>query len=210
MERSPFHAWNLRRNPFGQLTREERGHLAVVDRMQQWLEWLKNTRAAIEFVGPCGHGKSTHLLAIMSQLPQAEYVYYPPSGARPALPRSRPALVDEAQRMGYFRRRQMLRGPGPLVIGTHCSLAHLLQKAGFQVLTVDVELPKTAAMVSEMLNRRIEASRWQPHLPVTHIDDAFATRLLDRFGSNVRNIEHFLYEQFQATVREHAPWPPVI
>ncbi len=207
---SPFHAWNLTRNPFGELTRAERAELAIVPQLSEWASMMEDARTAIEFVGDCGFGKTTHLLAFQSILSDVSYVYYPPRGYRPALPQSRPLLIDEAQRMGYFRRRQMLRGPGPLVIGTHQSLAGSLRLRGFCVTSVDVSRPKQACEVQQILNRRIQASRLHPEQPLPEIDLQSAGQLAIKFSSNLRAIEAFLYEYFQMCVLEKAPWPPAL
>jgi len=61
--RSPYLRWNLLRNPFGELTRQERAELAVVD-VAIYLAELQAGRTALHFLGDQGRGKSTHLLAI--------------------------------------------------------------------------------------------------------------------------------------------------
>jgi hypothetical protein len=204
---SPYLRWNLRRNPFGELSREERAELAVVDDLNVWLQILAQPRSALQFVGDCGFGKTTHLLALQLALPGSVYVYYPQRGRRPSLPSVRPVVVDEAQRMGWWQQCRLLRGPGPVVLGTHVDLARQLGLAGFKVTTVDVERPKSADALSKILNRRIDASIFDPNGEVALIDNAFAEQLLQRFGSNVRRIEHFLYDRFQQCVLNDAPWP---
>ncbi len=207
---SPFASWNLRRNPFGELSREERGELAVVERIEDWLKVLEGSMSALQFVGDCGFGKTTHLLALLRHLPAASYVYYPEAGTPPPLPRARPVLIDEAQRMGRRQEIQLIRHAGPVVLGTHVDFTSRLQRAGFEVTTVNVESPKTSETLTRILNRRIEASRLSDDQSLPLIAPALAAKLLQRFGSNVRNIEHFLYDCFQRSVAEHAPWPPAI
>ena len=55
---------NLRRNPFGEPLRAERGELAVADRsmLEEWVERLQRPGFAVQFLGGCGRGKTTHLL----------------------------------------------------------------------------------------------------------------------------------------------------
>lgn len=210
MFRSPYSTYNLRRNPFGELTREERAELAVIDGLEEWILALDNQRTAIQFVGDCGFGKTTHLLAIEKRLSNAVYVHYPETGPRPALPCVRPVLVDEADRMGWREHIRLLRGSGPIVIGTHVDYSWRLRLAGFQVLTVNLEIAKQPSLLAKMLNRRIEASRLLEALPIPQIDEQFAAQLLLRFDSNVRRIEHYLYERFQLSISEQTPWPPAI
>jgi len=207
---SPYSIYNLRRNPFGELTRAERADLAVVEELDEWVRALTDERTAIQFVGSCGFGKTTHLLAIEKRLPSSTYVYYPETGPRPALPRERPVLVDEADRMGWQQHIRLLRGGGPIVIGTHVDYSWRLRLAGFQVLNVNVEFRKEPSLLAKILNRRIESSRLVEGLSVPQVDEDFAEQLLHRFDSNLRRIEHFLYERFQLSISEQTPWPPAI
>ena len=48
---------NLKFNPFGELTREQRRQVAVAE-LTNVLDWLSEPRRAVQFVGPCGHGLS--------------------------------------------------------------------------------------------------------------------------------------------------------
>lgn len=201
----------LLRNPFGELTRVERAELALID-VEACLERLAHDRSALQIIGPCGHGKTTHLLAIERAVAGCGYVYFPEDGAQPPLPCGRPLLVDEAQRLGWRRRRQLLRSSGPLVLGTHVDMSVALGRAGFEVFTIDVAIPKSPAELQRIFNRRIEASRLasglgvtgdaQPHPLCLTLDDVVA--LQQQFGSNIRRIEHYLYEVFQRWVEKES------
>lgn len=122
MMQSPYATYNLRRNPFGELTRDERAELAVVDGLDEWIQALNDERTAIQFVGDCGFGKTTHLLAIEKRLPEAAYIYYPETGPRPPLPCQRPVLVDEADRMGWRQHMRLLRRGWPYRNRIACGL----------------------------------------------------------------------------------------
>ncbi len=209
-KQSPYSFFNLHRNPFGELTRAERAELAVIDELDEWIGALADKRTAIQFVGGCGFGKTTHLLAIEKRLRSAAYVYYPEAGCRPVLPLARPVLVDEADRMGWRQHMRLLCGGGPIVIGTHVDYSWRLRSAGFHVKNVNVEREKKPNLVARILNRRIEASRLVAELPIPQIDVNFAEQLIHRFDSNLRRIEHFLYERFQLSISEQTPWPPAI
>lgn len=207
---SPYSVYNLRRNPFGELTRAERAELAVVEDLDTWVEALRDQRTAIQFVGNCGFGKTTHLLALERRLGSSKYVYYPETGPRPALPRERPVLVDEADRMGWWQHLRLLRGSGPIAIGTHVDYSLRLRLMGYRVLKVDLEQPREPNLVARILNRRIESSRLVEGVAVPQVDLAFAEQLLRRFHSNLRCIEQYLYDRFQLSVSEQAPWPPAV
>ena len=153
LEASPYHAWNLYRNPFGELTRTERAELAVVEDLQPWLEFLRRPRAALQFVGDCGRGKSTHLLALQKAIADSIYVYFPEDGPRPRLPARRPALIDEAQRMGVWNKWRLLRSSGPIALGTHVDLSSQLGRAGFEIVTVDMQRPLSRQSISSSPKR---------------------------------------------------------
>mgnify|MGYP000964671584 FL=1 len=184
---SPFAKLNLIRNPFGELQPAERAELAVVD-TPRWLELLRQPTSAVQFIGPGGHGKTTHLLALAHRLPQAAYVYLPEDGPPPSLPRARPVLIDEAQRLRWWQRRQVLAVGGPLALGTHEDLTPALRRAGLTVVTVEVAADQSPERLADILNRRIEASR-AGDAPVPRVDLPQAIELRRRFGADIRQIE---------------------
>ena len=212
---SPYAKLNLIRNPFGELTRNERAALAVVD-CREWVATLSQPNTAVQFLGPCGHGKTTHLLALAQALaqsfpesfPQADYVYLPPSGTRPKIARTRPLLIDEAQRLGWWQRRQVFAAGGPLVLGSHEDLRPALERAGLRVVTVDVADGTTPERLVEIANRRVEASRLDAG-PVPRIELPQAIELRRQHGCDVRRIEDDLYRHFQQLAKGMTPWQPV-
>jgi len=54
----PWARFNLHRNPFGELTPDERAELAVVN-VDYLVEMLGDPRQAVQFIGECGRGKTT-------------------------------------------------------------------------------------------------------------------------------------------------------
>ena len=191
----PFGHLNLSRNPFGELTREERVAAAVVD-VEELRSWVDD-RHALQFIGDCGHGKTTHLLALLSMFSEAKYVYLPEDTRCPTIPDGSPLFIDEAQRLPLWRRFLVFRRNVPLVIGTHRDLSRPLRRAGYRVRTIDVAHGLTTTRLTSILNRRIELARIGPAI-VPRIDDVVSGKLLARFGPNVRAMEHFLYERVQA------------
>lgn len=203
---SPYAKFNLFRNPFGELTREERAELAVVE-VQSWLELLSSPATAIQFMGPCGHGKTTHLLAIQRALPRSVYVYLPPDGPQPPIPAQRPLLIDEAQRLSFRQRRRVFSQGGAFVLGTHDDLTKHLQRHGLEVVTVDVAADHSPERLMHVLNRRIEASRLTA-TAVPRIHPQHALNLHRQWGANIRQIEQHLYDQFQDAAEKGLSWPP--
>ena len=207
---SPYHRYNLVRNPFGELTREQRAELAVVPELESYLTLLApGGRVALQFIGDCGRGKSTHLLHLAARLPAASYVYFPEDGRRPPLPAGTSVLVvDEAQRMGWLRQIQMIRSGRPLVLGTHRDLSRLLSRGGYAVTTIALDAAKSPDEIAEICNRRIAAAALDPLRPVPSVGLTLARELVTRRGSDVRAIEAELYDSFQATAKKGLAWPP--
>jgi hypothetical protein len=205
---SPYARLRLSRNPFGELTRDERATIAVID-IAPWIAALELPRTALQFIGPKGHGKTTHLLAIQRSLPASEYIYLPEDEPLPPIPHRRPLLVDEAQRLGRFARRRVFQRGGPLVLGTHQDFTSELRRAGLEVTTVDVEAGQSAERLAKILNQRIDASRL-PDSNVRLISVDEAQKLRQRFGGNIRAIEGYLYDLFQSASQKGTPWPPAI
>lgn len=197
----PLAHLNLRCNPFGELSPSQRVEAAVVQ-VACWLPWLDAPRRAVQFVGPCGRGKTTHLLALQARLPQGAYVYLPEVGGCPPIPQGRPLLVDEAQRLPWRVRRRLLATGTPLVLGTHVDLIGPLRRSGYRVHTVQVAAGLDPQRLTEILNRRIAAARLAAG-PVPEVAVADAQRLIARWGDDIRSIEGFLYERIQQHAGEH-------
>lgn len=196
----PFAKLNLLRNPFGQLSRDERIAAAIVD-TDRWRERLADPGYALQFLGDCGRGKSTHMLALLALCPDGAYVYLPEDRPRPAIPHGAPLFVDEAQRLPWWDRHRVIRRGVPLVLGTHRDLRRPLERAGYVVETVDVTEFTSPARVQQVLNRRIELARLGPGaLPQVAADEV--TRLMEEFGDDLRSMEDRLYDQFQSAVQE--------
>lgn len=192
----PLAALNLRENPFGECTAQQRAELAVVD-LDPARRFLEGTRRAVQFIGDCGRGKSTHLHALRVQLSSARYVYLPEVGRPPRLPDADPLLVDEAQRLSAWRRWRLLRRGSNLVLGTHVDLGKPLRRAGYRVQTIRVAESLTATQIAKIANRRIAAVRLGLDRPIPRLSVAEAARLQRCFGTDVRAMESYLYERIQ-------------
>jgi hypothetical protein len=204
---SPFLRHNLFRNPFGELTSSERAELAVVD-VEPYLVFLADSRSVLQFLGDCGRGKSTHLLALQRHLLDASFLYIPEQKPAPKLPLCRPLLVDESQRLPKSMLVELARSGGPLVLGTHSDHTAVFRKYDLQVRTVQVSKDLSAETLQAIFLARIEGSRSNVG-PLPTFPLSLANRLLMRFGSDIRTMEHYLYDRFQANVLKHQLWPPV-
>lgn len=189
-------AWcNLGRNPFGEMTRDERADLAVVN-VDAIAGQLHSDFSAVQLIGACGDGKTTHLLHLAAMLNDAAYVYLPEDGCCPAIPHARPLLIDEAQRLPRGVRRRVFDSGLPLVLATHRELNRPLQRAGYNVTTEHIGTRTDAALIGRAMNRRLTSCRLTAG-DVPQLSVADADWLAARFGSDLRAIEGFLYDQVQ-------------
>ncbi len=190
----PYAHLNLRRNPFGEFSEDERTALARVD-VDPIIARLNDPRYVVQFVGEKGYGKTTHLLAIRSRLPGAGYVHIP-EGERAAVPSGCPILIDEAQRLTQWQQFQVFRSNTPLVLGTHRDFQRKLRRAGRVVETIEVEQGTDTERLHRLLNARIEwVRRGDGQMPSITLPTA--DNLLKEFGPNIRGILHQLYTAFQ-------------
>ncbi|TWU57206.1 hypothetical protein [Rubripirellula reticaptiva] len=195
------HRWerhHLVRNPFGELTREERTRLAIVDG-DQWDSLIGRPHSAVQFIGDCGRGKTTRMLAIADRHAESAYVYLPENGTIPAIPTGNPVMIDEAQRLPRKIRHCIFSSGVSLVIATHKDLTGPLNRHGYQVHTERIGDHNNATHIRRVLNTRIEASMSDDGLAKL-ISAEDAEVLHRRFGSDLRGIEGFLYQQIQTQV----------
>jgi hypothetical protein len=170
--------------------------MAFVD-IAQAIEHLKESpRAAVQFVGGKGYGKTTHLLALSLYFPASHYLYLP-EGERCAIPSNGdPILIDEAQRLTRLQRWTLFRSDRRLIFGTHVDDSAALRRAGRPVLTLAADRLTDAARVHKILNFRIQTFR-RTAGPIPSITNATASELHTQFGSDLRSIEQSLYQLFQ-------------
>ena len=190
----PFAASNLRRNPFGSLPPEEIPFVPLVP-IEPLLERLADRRFALQFVGECGRGKTTHIQAIHALLPGAPYVHLPEGQRPPPIPHGPIVCVDESQRLGRLSRRRLFRRDAALVLGTHVDHTPELLRTGRLVETVSIE-GLSLDRLDRIVRARIEAARRGPG-PVPRIGRATLERLLERHGDDLRSITDQLYDRMQ-------------
>lgn len=194
---------NLFRNPFGELTRAERADLAVVD-LDAIAKQIKPARRnCYQWIGECGRGKTTRLLALQKHFSDAVYVYLPEDQPCPAIPVASLLLIDEAQRLPRGVRKTIFATGVPLILATHRDLSRPLRRHGYDVVTERIGLVLTPSKLATMLNRRIRASARVPRQTVPIIDEAITSELIRRFGTDIRAIESYLYQTVQSQVFEH-------
>ena len=195
----PFVHLNLRWNPFGEPSQDDRPALAVVDpaTLERWRLRLATERFALQFLGDAGHGKSTHLHALRVAFPAAPFTYVPEDepARLPPIARGVPYVVDEVQRLGRWRRVRIFRRAEALVLGSHEDLTAELARVGFAVETVRLAGPDRATL-GRILRARVEWARRGPG-PVPTFPDPTLDALRARFGGDVRAMEAWLYDRLQ-------------
>lgn len=191
----PYGHLHLWRNPFGELPWEDRIAAAEVD-VTRWLPVLSRPKTAVQFMGDCGRGKTTHLLALLKYAPQAAYVYLPEAQPHPPIPTTSPLFVDEAQRLGWRIRRRVWQRGQPLILGTHLDLTRSLQRFGYDVETVTVSQQVSEEQLGRIFRQRIEMAALGTG-PVPDISSARIHSLMDAHGTNIRAMLETLYDVFE-------------
>ncbi len=197
------------RNPFGSATFEELAALMVSDvAIAPLVERLRRppaaARVAIEFVGPCGHGKSTHLTALWTHFRKLPRTLLRPDETAPRIPRAPIVFLDESQRLPAWRRRWLFRRRAHFVLATHVSHREEFEAAGIE----DVVHHRVGALEPDAFRARLEAfvqrrMRWAalgtgptPDVPAELLD-----ALVRQHGQHLRATQDALYDWFQALVR---------
>ncbi|MFO1001948.1 MAG: hypothetical protein U0936_16555 [Planctomycetaceae bacterium] len=195
----PFDHLNLRRNPFGEFSVEERTELAIVE-LETALDHLKSFSTklppALQVIGEKGFGKTTHLLAIAKYFPDAVHLYIP-EGEHPKIPDvGEPLLIDEAQRLTLWQRLWLFRSRRTLVLGTHRDFTQHLKWAGRSVLTLEAARHTTPERIEQILNDRIKSVR-RNSKPIPVITRATVEKLFALYGNDLRSMQHELYDVIQ-------------
>lgn len=197
----PWQWCNLGRNPFGELTREDRVSVAECD-VQAIASRVSADRQAVQLIGDCGRGKTTRMLRLSDMIMDSVYVYLPEDQPCPVIPWGRPLLIDEAQRLPRRVRGEIFASGLPLVLATHRDLKRPLRAAGYTFHNEHIGDANDAELLCRIANRRLELCRLGPgQVPVLSIEDA--RWLVKKFGSDFRAVEGFLYEQIQSQKNSH-------
>lgn len=186
---------NLMCNPFGEVPTGERAALVVAD-LDELTRHVGRTGFALQVIGDSGRGKTSCLLAVAAQFPQARYVRVDLDN-RVRIPRAPLIIVDELQHLaGVKRRRLFANRAQSLVIGTHDDFSGQLRAAGFEVRTHRPARELAAERLEEIFRRRIEWARRGPG-PVPVVLRDTVERLICVAGDNIRAMEGMLYDAIQ-------------
>lgn len=189
----PFAHLNLRFNPFGELTREQRAATAIVN-LDDIPELLLKSRIAVQFIGEHGRGKSTHLIALHKQFNNSPYTQIH-IGDKPTFSNDDSQFIDSIEILPASRRKKIYRSTKILAITTHIDLSKELQAAGFKVISKRIFVDNEQN-IKKIFDRRIELARRDTgSLP--DIDIKSVRTLITKFNDDIRAMEHHLYDVFQ-------------
>jgi len=194
LNRLAYAALNLRFNPFGELSREQRVLLAVVD-IGDLPQRLCQPRVAIQFLADHGYGKSTHLLALHAQFSQYTYTQVH-TNVKPHFTAQEIQFVDSIENLSRLQRARLYRLSPRIAFTTHRDLSQELTTAGYSVYTRTLN-QQSVDRVQAIFNRRIAHARRFHDEPVPTVTAATVSRLIERFDGNIRAMEYELYEMFQ-------------
>jgi len=192
---APFEHLNLRWNPFGEPEFSERRELAVVD-VQDLANHIRTGRVAVQFLGGKGRGKTTHLLKLHGWFRETPYVHFAEDEPTPTIPRSSILFIDECQRLSRWRRARLFRAVRSIGLTSHVDHSKQLRRAGLTPMTVLVGESLTVKRVEAIVRRRIEWARRGPGL-VPRVSRQAVEWLVQRFGTDMRAAEDYLYDLFQ-------------
>lgn len=195
----------LRWNPFGSVPNDELASLAVSEvPLEALVERLSRPpsdgRYACQFMGPCGHGKSTHLALLHARFRDMPITMLRPEEKNPPIPKARIVFLDESQQLSRWQRWRLFRREAHFVLGTHESHVGELRSRDIDVFHHEVGcLAPDAfhARAMEFIQRRlkwssIRASSATPQVPAPLLND-----MLARHGQHLRAIQDDLYDYYQ-------------
>lgn len=194
---SPWAAFNLRRNPFGEPPHEDLPSLIVPEDVDL-AAWFGAPRRAVQFIGEAGRGKTAHLHALRRVFPDGPYLYLGEDRPLPSVPAVPRLFLDEAQRLPGRLRQPVFRRVRSIALATHRDLEEELTEAGHEVRTVRIA-GMSVRRLQAVLRRRLEWARFGPgEIPGIEIPEA--ENLVERFGDDLRGVIDHLYEEYQLLV----------
>lgn len=192
----PYQHLNLRRNPFGHLTRAEKNELIVqrID-LQPYIARLSYPGYAIQFLKEGARNKTTHLLAIRRHFPGAPYIKMIEGQRPPPIPYYPVIFIDWFHAMPRRERTDLLKRPASFGVVSHKNHGREFRKAGLAYDLVRLPFYNLDQMVIQV-NRCIEWARRDPALPVPTVSRNTIARLVDKYGDDA-TVTECLYDIFE-------------
>ncbi|MBC8140099.1 MAG: hypothetical protein H7Y38_01520 [Armatimonadetes bacterium] len=203
---SPLWDAGFSANPFRALSDAEWESDAIIPIEAQG---VLQSAAHVQILGDAGRGKSSLLRAIVREARNAgsvavyEYLPHDAIGYRSDVPSGAWFCLDEAQRLPHKERKRLLTQGRErrhrLIIASHEDLSAWFESTGMSLVSLNLGNLGAAHFAAVLENRLAFFVRpFTPH--ATFAPDAL-TWLHNRFGSDLRGAERFLYEYFAAHIR---------
>ncbi len=170
---------------------------------------------AVQFLGGKGHGKTTHLCALIQEAEsrgeRVHYYHVPPDSRRAQLTETsvdRLAL-DEVQRLSWLSRRAVFRyvrsTNSRLNVTSHDDWSRWFKRNGIEVLTISLE-DVSVRWILDYFNRRLEAARLEGASRSWPLTDEGAVTLAEAYGGDIYALEFALYRMFNwLSLQIHLP-----
>jgi hypothetical protein len=209
----PFFPWDhlgLRANPFQSLRIDDWVEIAILP--GKLSAWYAEPSAVLQISGEKGVGKSSALFALQkilrTQAFNPEYAYIPLKRSKTQIDLDHPGplLIDEAQRLSVSLRRKLLqRKPTiqahyaqtpSLIYTTHVNFKDDLRRLSIDFKSIHLSVLNHEDL-THLLERRVRYFSSDESCEVRFHPKAvdFLSRT---FGSNLRQMEAYLYDFFQA------------
>lgn len=195
-----FSSINLKFNPFGELDAEERREVACVD-LGSLVNEVGQSKTAIQFLGDHGRGKTTHLLALHSHYRVIPYIKVFPD-SRISLPKSNIYFIDSIENIPFTSRLSLYKKVNHLVFTTHKNLSIELKLMRLSVTTRRIS-QQSVNKLQTIFQRRVDYAKKNCG-PAPDVTQDMVARLINKFGDNIRAMEHELYQHFNALRDSHA------
>lgn len=198
---SPYGHLGLFWNPFGEVEHAAwRDLIATQVDLDDLARRLESPDFVVTLRGESGRGKSTHLRALHARFADLPFTYLPPQASPLThIPRAKVVFVDEVERLGRWQRRRLFRRRSALALACHGDLSDELARAGREHVDLEIAGLDEARLVA-LVRKRIERARRDGN-PGFHVARQQLCALLDRYGDDLRAINHALYERVEATRR---------
>lgn len=191
----PFHALGFKCNPFRTLTDDEWGEIAILP--ESILDTLRDS-SHIQILGEIGRGKTTTLMGLQTHYKRAgkhviyEYIPQGQSYFNSRLDSVEIFLLDEAQRVKSQALQGLLtRENLKIILSTHQDFTPLIPSiVTFRLGSI------TPDHLRHAIESRLTYFALNAQSDVCFADDA-VDYLYQKFGSDLRGVEKFLYEVFQ-------------
>lgn len=189
-----FSNLNLRFNPFGELTSEERCKVAVAE-VEHLIAPLKEPGSAVQFLADHGRGKTTHLRLLHQAFQGAPYVKLK-ENEKVKINKSEVNFIDSFELLSKWERRRLYRSLNSFAFTSHQDLRTELERAGFKVVTCKISCSSTEKLL-KIFQKRVEHARRGPGaLPL--VSKGTVCSLVSRYQDDIRAMENDLYGKFQS------------